>query len=91
MSYFGPPLLVEHLMEVLHLSRWVEEAVKAKRLSFRVVDALKVMLCAHLLKSGSRAELAVWDWQQKLFWHSHRVADLEYQHLLRSLSVLVGK
>ena len=78
-------------MEVLHLSRWVEEAVKAKRLSFRVVDALKVMLCAHLLKSGSRAELAVWDWQQKLFWHSHRVADLEYQHLLRSLSVLVGK
>ena len=77
-------------MEVLHLSRWVEEAVKAKRLSFCVVDALKVMLCAHLFKSGSRAELAVWDWQQKLFWHPHRVADLEYQHLLRSLSVLVG-
>jgi transposase len=90
LSYFGPPLLVEHLMEVLHLSRWVEQAVKAKRLKFRVVDALKVMLCAHLFKSGSRAELAVWDWQQKLFWHPHRVADLEYQHLLRSLSVLVS-
>jgi transposase len=90
LSYFGPPLLVEHLMEVLHLSRWVEQAVKAKRLKFRVVDALKVMLCAHLFKSGSRAELAVWDWQQKLFWHPHRVADLEYQHLLRSLSVLMS-
>lgn len=90
LSYFGPPLLVEHLMEVLHLSRWVEEAVKTKRLKFRVVDALKVMLCAHLFKSGSRAELAVWDWQQKLFWHPHRVADLEYQHLLRSLSVLMS-
>jgi len=90
LSYFGPPLLVEHLMEVLHLSRWVEQAVKGKRLKFRVVDALKVMLCAHLFKSGSRAELAVWDWQQKLFWHPHRLADLEYQHLLRSLSVLVS-
>jgi transposase len=90
LSYFGPPLLVEHLMEVLHLSRWVEQAVKTRRLKFRVVDALKVMLCAHLFKSGSRAELAVWDWQQKLFWHPHRVGDLEYQHLLRSLSVLTS-
>jgi transposase len=90
LSYFGPPLLVEQLMEVLHLSRWVEQAVKSKRLKFRVVDALKVMLCAHLFKSGSCAELAVWDWQQKLFWHPHRVADLEYQHLLRSLSVLMS-
>jgi hypothetical protein len=59
------------------LSRWVEEAVKSKRLKIRVVEALKVMLCAHLFKSCSRAELAVWDWQQKLFWHPHRVADLE--------------
>ena len=50
-------------MELLHLSRWVEQAVQTKRLSFSVVDALKVMLCAHLLKSNSRAELAVWDWQ----------------------------
>lgn len=88
LSYFGAPLLVEHLMEMLHLSRWVEQSVERKRLSFSVVDALKVMLCAHLFKSGSRAELAVWDWQQKLFWHPYRVADLEYQHLLRSLSVL---
>jgi transposase len=90
LSYFGPPLLVEHLMELLHLSRWVEQAVATKRLSFPVVDALKVMLCAHLFKSGSRAELAVWDWQQKLFWHEHRVEDLEYHHLLRGLSVLVS-
>ncbi|MBI3301336.1 MAG: IS1634 family transposase [Deltaproteobacteria bacterium] len=88
LSYFGAPLLVEHLLEVLHLSHWVQEAVEGKRLQYRVVDALKVMLCAHLFKSGSRAELAVWDWQQKLFWHPHRVGDLEYQHLLRSLSVL---
>ena len=90
LNYFGPPLLVERLMEVLHLSRWVEEAVKAKRMKFRVVDALKVMLCAHLFKSGSRAELAVWDWQQKLFWHPHRLPDLKYQHLLRSLNVLTS-
>ena len=90
LSYFGAPLLVEHLMELLHLSRWIEQAVQTKRLSFLVVDALKVMLCAHLLKSNSRAELAVWDWQQKLFWHPHRVEDLEYQHLLRSLSVLTS-
>lgn len=88
-SYFGAPLLVDHLMEVLHLSRWVQQAVQGTRVSFSVVDALKVMLCAHLFKSGSRAELAVWDWQQKLFWHPHRVGDLEYQHLLRALSVLV--
>ena len=90
LSYFGAPLLVEHLMELLHLSRWVEQAVQTKRLRFSVVDALKVMLCAHLFKSNSRAELAVWDWQQKLFWHPHRVEDLEYQHLLRSLSVLTS-
>jgi transposase len=90
LSYFGAPLLVEHLMEVLHLTPWVEAAVADRRLQFRVVDALKVMLCAHLFKSGSRAELAVWDWQQKLFWHSHRVPDLEYHQLLRSLSVLVS-
>jgi len=90
LKYFGPPLLVEHLMEMLRLSEWVEKAVKSRRLSFSVLNALKVMLCAHLFKSGSRAELAVWDWQQKLFWHPHRVEDLDYQHLLRSLSVLVS-
>jgi len=88
-SYVGPPLLVERLMELLHLSPWVEEAVQSRRVQFDVVEALKVMLCAHLFKSGSRAELAVWDWQQKLFWHPHRVQDLEYHHLLRALSVLV--
>jgi len=90
LSYFGPPLLVEHLMEVLHLTPWVEAAVADRRLKFSVVDALKVMLCAHLFKSGSRAELAVWDWQQKLFWHAHRVPDLGYHQLLRSLPVLVS-
>src|SRR3990170_7281901 len=47
LSYFGPPLLVEHLMEVLHLRRWVQEAVEARRFEFSVADALKVMLCAH--------------------------------------------
>jgi len=89
MMYFGAPLLVEQLMADLHLSQWVKEAAKDRRLKFNVVDALKVMLCAHLFKSGSRAELAVWDWQQKLFGHGSRTSDLEYQHLLRSLGVLV--
>jgi len=88
-SYFGAAVLVERLMELLHLTPWVEKAVESRRVQFRVVDALKVMLCAHLFKSGSRAELAVWDWQQKLFWHGHRVEDLEYQHLLRALNILV--
>jgi len=88
-SYFGPPLLVERLMELLHLSPWVEEAVEAKRVKFSVVNALKVMLCAHLFKSGSRSELAVCDWQQKLFWHPHRVDDLKYHQLLRALNILV--
>ena len=87
--YFGPPLIVEHLMEQLQLSRWVTDAVAKRKMKFSVVDALKVMTCAHLFKSGSRAELAVWDWQQKLFGHAHRTDDLEYQHLLRSLNVLV--
>jgi len=90
MAYFGPPLLVEQLLEDLHLSRWVNEAVKHRRVKFNVVDALKVMLCAHLFKGGSRAELAVWDWQQKLFGHRHRTSDLDYQHLLRALNLLVG-
>ena len=90
LNYFGAPLLVEHLLDMLQLSRWVEQALRGRRMKFSVVDALKVMLCAHLFKSGSRAELAVWDWQQKLFWHPHRVADLEYQHLLRSLSPLTS-
>ena len=88
--YFGAPLLVEHLLEVLGLERWVSEAVACRRLEFSVADALKVMVCAHLFKSGSRAEWAVWEWQQKLFWYPHRVANLEYQRLLRSLAVLEG-
>ena len=88
--YFGPPLLVEHLMDQLHLNRWVKQALARRKLSFDVVGALKVMMCAHLFKSGSRAELAVWDWQQKLFGHPHRTEDLDYQHLLRSLNILVS-
>jgi len=90
MMYFGPPLVVERLLEDLQLSRWVGEALKHRRVKFSVVDALQVMLCAHLFKSGSRAELAVWDWQQKLFGHGHRTSDLRYQHLLRALNLLVG-
>ena len=89
LRYFGPPLLVEHLMELLRLTPWIEKAVQSKRVTFSVVEALKVMLCAHLFKSGSRAELAVWDWQQKLFWHPHRIDDIPYHHFLRALHVLV--
>ena len=88
-SYFGSPLVVERLMEILNLGQFVREATQARKFEFDLVDALKVMLCAHLFKSGSRAELAVWDWQQKLFWHPHLVGDLEYHHLLRSLAALV--
>jgi len=87
--YFGPPLLVEHLMDQLHLTQWVEQGVAKRRVKFDVVAALKLMLCAHLFKSGSRAELAVWDWQQKLFGHDPKTNDLDYSHLLRSLHVLV--
>ncbi|MDA1142466.1 MAG: IS1634 family transposase [Planctomycetota bacterium] len=87
-SYFGAPLLVEHLMETLNLSRWVADEVKKRSLEFDLLAALKVMVTAHLFKSGSRAELAVWDWQQKLFWHPHRLPDLEYHHFLRALNVL---
>ena len=53
-------MLVERLMQLLRLTPWVEEAVESKRVTFRVADALTVMLCAHLFKSGSRAESAVW-------------------------------
>jgi transposase len=88
-SYFGAPVLVEHLMDTLRLSRWVGDAVKERELGFDVVDALKVMVCAHLFKSGSRSELAVWDWQQKLFWHPHRVQDFHYHQLLRALNALL--
>lgn len=88
-SYFGPPLVVEQLMEMLNLEKYVREATAGRRFEFDLLGALKVMLCAHLFKGGSRAELAVWDWQQKLFWHPHRVADLEYHQLLRALPALV--
>lgn len=88
-QYFGAPLLVEELMERLGLGGCVQRAVEPHRVEFDVVAVLKVMLCAHLFKSDSRSELAVWDWQQKLFGHKHRVGDLAYQHLLRALSVLV--
>lgn len=88
-KYFGAPLLVERLMERLGLDQCVARATAKRRVEFEVVAALKVMLCAHLFKSHSRAELAVWDWQQKLFWHPHRVHDLAYHQLLRALSLLV--
>ena len=56
--YFGPPLLVETLMETLRLPQSIERVLKGRRLKFDVVGALKIMLCAHLFKGGSRAEWA---------------------------------
>lgn len=88
-KYFGAPLLVEQLVEILGLDRCLQRATEKRRIGFDVVEVVKVMLCAHLFKSDSRAELAVWDWQQKLFWHPHRVADLAYHQMLRALSLLV--
>jgi len=89
LSFFGGPLLVEHLVDELGLGKCVARALASRRVEFDVVAALKVMICAHLFKSGSRSEHAVWDWQQKLFWHPHRVADLAYHQLLRALAFFV--
>jgi transposase len=46
------------------------------------------MLCAHLFKSGSRAEWAVWEWQQKIFSFKSRWPDIEYIDFLRGLHIL---
>lgn len=89
-KYFGIPLLVEHLMKDLELEEFFRSATRDQKIQFDLATAFKVMLCAHLFKSGSRAELSVWDWQQKLFWHPHLAEDLDYQHLLRALSSLVS-
>lgn len=88
--YFGPPLLVETLLETLRLPQSIERVLKTRRLKFDVLTALKLMLCAHLFKGGSRAEWAVWEWQQKLFGHGDRLPDIEYLHFLRSVATLAG-
>ena len=88
-KYFGIPIVIQQFMKVLDLEAFFSSANRGRKIKFDLVAAFKVMLAAHLFKSGSRAELSVWDWQQKLFWHPHLTEDLEYQHLLRSLSVFV--
>jgi transposase len=89
-KYFGIPIFIQQFMKILHLEEFFSSASCNKKIKFDLVAAFKVMLAAHLFKSGSRAELSVWDWQQKLFWHPHITKNLEYQHLLRSLPILVG-
>lgn len=89
-KYFGIPLFVERMLEELKLEDFFHSVTPALKTKFDLFSAFKVMLCAHLFKSDSRAELSVWDWQQKLFWHPHLTADLEYHQLLRALHILVG-
>ena len=89
-KYFGIPVFVQQFMKVLQLDDFFDSASSDMRIKFDLVAAFEVMLAAHLFKSGSRAELSVWDWQQKLFWHPHITEDLDYQHLLRALPILVG-
>jgi transposase len=88
MRYFGAPLLVWRLLEILRLPRCLEIALKGRRLNFDALSAVKIMLCAHLFKSGSKAEWAVWEWQQKLFGHGDLLPDIEYAQLLRSVATL---
>jgi len=90
MRYFGAPLLVERIVALLRLDEWVEQALKKRRIKFDVMGIVKVMLCAHLFKSHSRAEWAVWEWQQKLFGIGHRFPDSKYPHFLRALSRLAS-
>jgi hypothetical protein len=88
---FGAPLLVEHLMEVLGLDACLRKALQNRRVRVeRVIAAVRLMLCAHLFKSGSRAELAVWDWQQKLLGFGGRHPDVSYLGLLRALRLVVA-
>jgi transposase len=88
MRYFGPPLLVERLMEILKLDVFIQKAISSRRLKFDLLSIVRLMLCAHLFKSHSRAEWAVWEWQQKLFSFKSRWPDIEYSHFLRGLHVL---
>ena len=89
-KYFGIPVFVQEFMKILRLDEFFDSASSDMRIKFDLVAAFEVMLAAHLFKSGSRAELSVWDWQQKLFWHPHVTEDLDYQHLLRALPILAG-
>lgn len=90
MRLFGAPLLVEHVIHRLGLDECLRKAVARRRLGFDVVAVLKLLVCAHLFKGGSRSELSVWDWQQRLFWFGHRQPDLGYHELLRALDVFVA-
>ena len=80
-KYFGIPVFVRQFMKSLRLDEFLDSASSGMRIKFDLVAAFEVMLAAHLFKSGSRAELSVWDWQQKLFCHPHVTEDLDYQHL----------
>ncbi len=89
-KYFGIPVFVRQFMKSLRLDEFLDSASSGMRIKFDLVAAFEVMLAAHLFKSGSRAELSVWDWQQKLLWHPHVTEDLDYQHLLRALPIFAG-
>ncbi len=84
-KYLGIPVFVRQFMKSLRLDAFLDSATSGMKIKFDLVAAFEVMLAAHLFKSGSRVELSVWDWQQKLFWHHHITEDLDYQHLLRAL------
>ena len=88
-KYFGIGVFIKQFMKIFRLDEFLRSASSGLKIQFDLVAVFEVMLAAHLFKSGSRAELSVWDWQQKLFWHPHMTPDPEYQHLLRSLGVLV--
>ena len=89
MRLFGAPLLVERIIHALGLDECLRRVTAGRRLGFDVVAVLKLLVCAHLFKEGSRSELSVWDWQQRLFWFGHRQPDLRYHELLRALDVFV--
>jgi len=89
MRLFGAPLLVERVIQALGLDECLRRVTAGRRLGFDVVAVLKLLVCAHLFKDGSRSELSVWDWQQRLFWFGRRHADLGYHELLRALDVFV--
>lgn len=90
MRFFGAPLLVDHIIQTLGLDECLRKAVHGRKLGIDVVAVLKLLVCAHLFKSGSRSELAVWDWQQRLCWFEHPHPDLGYHELLRALDVFVA-
>jgi len=89
-KYFGIPIFVQEFMKTLRLDDFFKSASADMRMKFDLVAIFELMLAAHLFKSGSRAELSVWDWQQKLFWHPHIRDDLAYHYLLRALPIFVG-